>query len=254
MKIGVIGTGIMASYIVQGFCDMGCEHSFILSPRNREKSAYLASKYTNVTVAKDNQDVLDNCEAVILSVLPQNAKEILSQLNFPKEIKVISVIAAIGLDNLEKIIGKREVLVDVLPLPFISKRMGPVVIYPHCSEIEELLKPMGDLIVAQNEKQMADMRTITALMSPFYQLCHSVVSWGEENGLSEKDAKKYTTSFFSALCCMAANTENGKLKELAEEVTPGGLNWQAVNYLKENDSFKHWQQALDIILKRVESR
>ena len=42
-----------------------------------------------------------------------------------------------------------------------------------------------------------------------------------------------------------------ELKELAEEMTPGGLNWQATNYLKDNDAFKHWQIALDAIMERV---
>ena len=42
-----------------------------------------------------------------------------------------------------------------------------------------------------------------------------------------------------------------ELKELAEEMTPGGLNWQATNYLMDNDAFKHWQIALDAIMERV---
>lgn len=251
MKIGIIGTGIMASYIVEGFCDFECEHSFILSPRNREKSARLAAKYENVTVAKDNQEVLDSCETVILSVLPQTAEEILSKLNFRKDLKVISVIPILGLEKIRSIIGETEILVDVLPLPFISKRMGPLVQYPSNSEIENLLKPLGDLIVVNSAEEMSVMRSITALMSPFYELVYSIVEWSGENGLGESQAKTYTTSFFSALCYMANQTEEGKLKELAEEMTPGGLNWQAVNYLKDNDSFKHWQIALDGVIERV---
>lgn len=251
MKIGVIGTGIMASYIVTGFCDWECEHEFILSPRNREKSAFLASKYANVTVAKDNQEVLDSCETVILAVLPQTAEEILSQLNFRKELKVISIIPILGLKKIAQIIGETEILVDVLPLPFISRRIGPIVINPPCREIEDLIRPLGDVISVESAQEMSAMRTITALMSPFYELCYSVVEWGQENSLSEAAAKAYTTSFFGALSVMASQTQDGKLKELAEEMTPGGLNWQAVNYLKDNDAFKHWQIALDAILERV---
>ena len=44
MKIGVIGVGVIASAMVTGFCDWECEHEFILSPRNAEKSAALAAK------------------------------------------------------------------------------------------------------------------------------------------------------------------------------------------------------------------
>ncbi len=251
MKIGVIGTGIMSSNIVVGFCEFGCEHSFILSPRNRERSAALAAKYDNVTVAKDNQDVLDNCEVVILSVLPQTAEGILSELHFRKDLKVISIIPILGLEKIRSIIGETAILVDVLPLPFISRRMGPIVQCPPNSEIEALLAPMGNLIVVNNPQEISVMRTITALMSPYYELIYSVVEWSGENGLGEQQAKAYTTSFFSALAYMASQTEEGKLKELAEEMTPGGLNWQAVNYLKEQGDFEHWQTALTDVMERV---
>ena len=251
MKIGVIGTGVIASAMVTGFCDWECEHEFILSPRNAEKSAALAAKYPNCTVAKDNQDVLDRCEAVILAVVPQKAEEILSPLNFRREHKVISLIPVLGLEKIGQIIGETEILVDVLPLPFIRQRIGPVVINPPCKEIEDLIRPLGDLIALEDKTEMAAMRTITALMSPFYELCYAVTEWGMDNSLSEPASKMYTTSFFKALSIMAGQTEEGKLKELAEEMTPGGLNWQATNYLKDNDAFHHWQIALDAIMERV---
>lgn len=251
MRIGVIGTGIMASYMVMAFCDYECEHEFILSPRNKEKAAYLANKYVNVSVAKDNQEVLDNCEVVILSVLPQKAEEILKPLQFRKDHKVISVIAILGLRRIAELVGETEILVDVLPLPFISQRIGPLVINPPCEEMEELLRPLGDLVILESAEEMNVIRAITALMSPFYELCYSIVDWSEKNGLNEPAAKAYTTSFFNALSIMASQTAEGKLKELAEEMTPGGLNWQAVTYLQEKETFTKWQEALDGILRRI---
>ena len=114
-----------------------------------------------------------------------------------------------------------------------------------------LIRPLGDLISVDDPTEMAAMRTITALMSPFYELCCAVTDWGIENSLSEPASKTYTTSFFKALSVMASQTEEGKLKELAEEMTPGGLNWQATNHLKDHDAFVHWQTALDAIMERV---
>ena len=251
MKIGVIGTGIMASYMIHGFCKAPCGHQFLLSPRNRQKSAALAAAYENVSVAADNQAVLDQSDVVILSVLPQTAEEILSKLTFRADHKIISIIPVLGLPKIRSIIGETAILVDVLPLPFIGQRMGPIVQYPPCGEIEELLAPLGDLILAKTAQEMAVFRTVTALMSPYYELLYSIVSWGEENGVEEAAVKAYTTSFFGALSVLAAQTADGKLKELAEEMTPGGLNWQAVNYLKDKGAFDRWQEALSAILKRV---
>ena len=88
------------------------------------------------------------------------------------------------LEKIAEIIGETAILVDVLPLPFIRQRIGPVVINPPCKEIEDLIRPLGDLIALEDKTEMAAMRTITALMSPFYELCYAVTEWGMDNSLS----------------------------------------------------------------------
>ena len=37
-------------------------------------------------------------------------------------------------------------------------------------------------------------------------------------------------------------------------MTPGGLNWQALNDLTEKNAFTLWNDALDPILTRVEGK
>ncbi|MEG1894882.1 MAG: NAD(P)-binding domain-containing protein [Oscillospiraceae bacterium] len=255
MKIGVIGVGIIASYMVTGFCESGEENCFVLSPRNREKSAALGAKYPHlVQIAQDNQEVLDSCEGVILSVLPQNAEEILAPLHFSSHHKVMSVIPILGLPKIRELVGDTAILVDVLPLPFIAKREGPLAIYPPQKEIEELFAPLGEVIAVETAAEMATIRTTTALISPYYELLYSLVEWCGENGLEETKAKAYVTGFFSALTGIAAETKDGKLKELAQEMTPGGLNWQATQQLKSEGNFEGWKRALDAIKTRVEGK
>lgn len=46
MTIGFIGTGIISSYVVTGFCKSGREGiDIIVSPRSRDKSAALAAEF-----------------------------------------------------------------------------------------------------------------------------------------------------------------------------------------------------------------
>lgn len=253
LKIGVIGVGIITSNIIEAFLGFGkSDIKFFLSPRNRERTKNFKEKYPeNITVCQDNQQVLDNSDFVFLGLLPEKAKEILSPLKFKKEHKVIGLIPIIGLPGLREAIGETEILCDVVPLPFISKHWGPIVVYPPVQEVVDLLSPLGKIVGVNSEKEISVLRTITALMSPFYELIYHVVNWGEQNGLSEEAAKAYVTEFFDGLCKMAANTPQGGLKELAEEMTPGGLNAQAVHYLFEQNGFNIWQDALDPVLKRV---
>ena len=61
MTIGFIGTGIISSDVVTGFCKSGREGiDIIVSPRSRDKSAALAAEFPQmVLVARDNQQVVD---------------------------------------------------------------------------------------------------------------------------------------------------------------------------------------------------
>ena len=37
-------------------------------------------------------------------------------------------------------------------------------------------------------------------------------------------------------------------------MTPGGLNWQALEYLKGQDNFVEWQKALQDVLERISKK
>ncbi len=253
MVIGVIGVGIISSYIVEGFCGYGdCEHTFLLSPRGKENSLKLKEKYPAlIEVAKDNQSVIDNSDYVILSLLPQTAEEILSELNFNKSSKVISVIPVLGLEKIKMILGDVDLIVDVLPLPFIEKRMGPLAVYPKNQDVISLISHLGDIVAVDNENEMSTLRTITSLMSPYYEVLHHITEWAGEKGVGEINAKNYAVSFFNALGFMANSVKEGELFHLAKEMTPNGLNHQATEYIKAQNGFEIWQNALEGVYKRV---
>ena len=78
MKLGFIGTGALTSAIVTGLkSDPDNSVSILLSPRNEDIAASLASRYRDVRVAPDNQAVLDACDTVMLAVRPQLAHDVL---------------------------------------------------------------------------------------------------------------------------------------------------------------------------------
>ncbi|MEG0895532.1 MAG: NAD(P)-binding domain-containing protein [Oscillospiraceae bacterium] len=255
MKIGVIGVGIITTNVIESFLDFGeSKDIFYLSPRNKQRCEMLLQKYPqNIIVCQENQQVLDNADYIILGLLTDTANEILPQLKFKKEHKVINFIATIGLPKLKEMIGETKLLCDVVPLPCISKRMGPILLYPVIQEMIDFFSPMGKVIALNSEYEMDALRCTTALMSPFYELVYSVVDWNIKNGLTEKDSKAFTTAFFDALCKMAADTKENGLKELAEEMTPGGLNYQTTQHLLQKNAFNEWQVALDAVKNRVDS-
>ncbi len=60
MKLGFIGTGALTSAIVTGLRSLpDVDVPVVLSPRNADIAAGLASRFADVRMARDNQAVLD---------------------------------------------------------------------------------------------------------------------------------------------------------------------------------------------------
>ena len=76
MTLGFLGTGAIAAAMVTGFSsEGGPRHRILLSPRNADVAAGLASRFPNVSVAASNQEALDKSETVVLAIRPQVADE-----------------------------------------------------------------------------------------------------------------------------------------------------------------------------------
>ena len=72
MRIGVLGTGTIATAVVRGIAGDG--HQISVSERSAENSAALAAEFGNVTVA-DNQAVLDRSDVVFLGLMAEGVTE-----------------------------------------------------------------------------------------------------------------------------------------------------------------------------------
>jgi len=68
MKLGFVGTGSMTSAMVTGLRSSALESpSIFLSPRNSIVAVELAGLFPHVSITASNQDVLDQCETVVLA-------------------------------------------------------------------------------------------------------------------------------------------------------------------------------------------
>ena len=252
MKLGFVGTGIITSAVVTGFCESKMEDlSIVVSPRNKERAKALQAKYPDiVSVAAGNQEVVDRSDWIFAALLPQAAEEIIGQLTVPPEKHFINLVATLSLKRAEELIGPRKIMADVVPLTFAANRIGPVVIYPPIPEVAELMSHVGTPVQVETPRQIAILRSVTGLMSPYYMLLSVMVKWCCDNGLDEPAARKYVTEFTAALSRKAAVWDTG-LEELAREMTPGGLNWMALTHLEEKDAYTPWTEILDPILEKV---
>ena len=256
MRLGFIGTGKIASSVITGICTSKISFNKILvSPRNKNTAQKLKKKFKKVNIAKTNQEVIDKCNWVFLSVTPKVGEKILSKLNFRSNQKIISFISTIGLARLRKIVKKKAKIVRAIPLPPISLGKGPVPICPPDKQIKNFFNKIGTTIEIRDERSSKNFWATSGMMAPFYEILKVLADWLVKKGIKRNEAQKYITSLFVALSEDSVISSKKHLKYLvSESQTPGGLNEQGVKELRKYGFYKSLEKSLNSILKRLNKK
>ena len=253
MKLGFIGTGKIASSVITGVCNSKISFNKILiSPRNRSIAQKLKRKFRKVSIAKNNQEIVNSCNWVFLAVTPKVGKKIIPSLKFRSNQKVISFIATINLAQLKKAIGKKVKIIRAIPLPPISLKKGPVPICPPDKQIKSFFNKLGTTIEIKNEKSSKNFWATSGMMAPFYELLKVLSDWLVKRGIKRNEAQKYITSLFVALSEDSVMNSKKDLKYLVNDSqTSKGLNEQAVKQLRKAGFYRSLEKSLNSILKRL---
>ena len=253
MKLGFIGSGKIASSVITGICSSKISFKkIVISPRNRSIAQRLKRQFKKVSIAKNNQEIVNSCNWVFLAVTPKVGKKIIPNLKFRSNQIVISFIATINLTQLKKAIGKKVKIIRAIPLPPISIRKGPVPICPPDKLVKTFFNKLGTTVEIKNEKSSKNFWATSGMMAPFYELLKVLSDWLVKKGIKRNEAQKYITSLFVALSEDSVMNSKRDLKYLVKNSqTPKGLNEQAVNQLRKAGFYRSLEKSLNSILKRL---
>jgi len=253
MKLGFIGTGKIASSVILGVCKSKIKfRQIIVSPRNRRIANNLKKKFKKVSIAKNNQDVINKSNWIFLSVTPKVGDKIIKDLKFKSNQTIISFISTINLSELKKMIKVKSKIVRAIPLPPISIKKGPVPIYPPNRQVKSFFDKIGSTIEIKNEKLSINFWSTSGMMASYYEMLRVMSNWLVKKGIKKQDAQKYITSLFLALSEDAVVNSNKDLKYLVKESqTPKGLNQQGLNTMSKKGVYKSVVNTLNSIHKRL---
>ena len=252
MNLGFIGTGNITSDVVSGISKSKISYSrIILSPRNIKKAQYLKKKFKKISIAKNNQEVINASDWIFIGVLPKVGEKILSKLIFKQKQIVISFMSTTKYAKLKKLIKKKLIIIRAIPMPPIKMGKGPVAIFPPNKKVKNFFNKIGATIEIKNEKLSKNFWAISGTMASFYELLNILSSWLIKKNVNKLDAQKYVTLLYSALAELALTNSNKPLKNLVNEQTPGGLNWQGVNDLRRSGYYRLLEKSLRKIYKRL---
>ena len=253
MNLGFIGTGKITSSVVTGICRSKISFKkIILSPRNRNIAKKLKKKFRKVSIAKNNQEIVNSCNWVFLAVTPTVGQKIIKNLKFKSSQTIVSFISTMTLPQLKKAIKVKATIARAIPLPPISLKKGPVPLFPPNKKIKNFFDKLGTTVEINNEKLSKNFWSTSGMMAPFYELLNTMSNWLVKRGVKRDKAQKYITSLFVALSEDAVVNSNKDLKYLVKESqTPRGLNEQCVKELKKSGFYISTEKTLNSILKRL---
>ena len=253
MNLGFIGTGKIASSVIEGICKSKISFKKIfISPRNKNIAKTLKNKFRKVIIAKDNQQIVDKCNWVFLSVTPTVGEKIIKELKFKSNQTIISFISTITLPKLRKSIKVKAKIIRAIPLPPISLKKGPVPICPPNKNVKAFFNKIGTTVEIKNENSSINFWSTSGMMAPFYQLLSVMTDWLVKRGVKRSNAQKYITSLFLALSEDAVVNSKRDLRYLVKDSqTPKGLNEQGVKELTKARFYKSLEKTLNSIHKRL---
>lgn len=238
--VGIIGVGHLIRHMVPAM--VRSPHTFILSERGRETSAKLAEQH-GLEVVKDNQEIVDRADIVILAVRPYDALDVAGALNWRNDQTVLSLCAgAVGRD-LEPVIAPARM---VMAMPVVAAQYGesPTLLFPEDLACRTLLETCGPVVVLDSEDQFAPASVIACYYGWVHELIAQMSDWTAEQGVDPGVARQLVSQMTRAAATSAREridtSPDGLVAELA---TPRSFTGAGLEILKEADAFEPWRRA-----------
>ncbi len=251
MKIGILGVGHLAEYLVRGASRAeagGAE--FVLSPRSGDKAARLAETF-RCAVAESNQAVVDQCERVLVCLPAATGLTVLQGLQFRDGQSVCSAMAGVSLSALTAAVAPAEAFCSMMPGFANAFSAGPSLLYPGDAEWEAFLGLLGQVHRFADVDAFETAAVFGAMSGASIFLLQHLVRWYERQGLDAVTARRLVAETFRGNAEVLLQAEAG-LDEIAVGVTtPGGITEQLVGVLEARGALAAWDEAMDGVLARM---
>lgn len=244
MKIGFIGAGNMTQALVKGMVEskeIKADH-IMVSNRTEGKLLKMAEQF-QVQTRSHNQEIISECDVVIIAVKPQDFAAALEGLTgqFSEHQIVISLAAGIPFDALEKQIPSGR-LVRLMPntpsiigrgvIGFMSQDEDEGFV---SSLMDDLFGGLGVVMKVDNEDQFEALMISCSSGTGFvFEMMMYWQDWIAERGFGDDTARRMTIETFLGAALLAAQSEGIEIEELQARVTSKkGVTAAGLNSMRE---------------------
>jgi len=249
--IGFIGVGELALYTIRGVRRGGYQGPVLLSPRNQEKAAYLATQH-DCEIQQDNQSVVANSDYVVIATRPADCLETLANLEFNPGQVLISVVAGIEVEQLRTVLPAQLEIVRAMPVSSAEAGASPTLIYPDNAFVREFFDYCGNSIVVDNEAYFTQGSVLACVYCWFFSLYEELIQSTQGPALPAGLSAELVMGMAKGAAELALANKDIPPGEIASNIaTEGTFSRLGLDLLEESAAFKPWREACELLQKQL---
>ncbi|MGD9147764.1 MAG: pyrroline-5-carboxylate reductase dimerization domain-containing protein [Anaerolineae bacterium] len=250
-RIGIIGVGHLAGYLVEGLQRADSDLEIVLSPRNVTRSARLAARF-GATVAQDNQAVADEADLILLTTRPGDALAAARGITFRPGQTVVSTVAGLSLAALRPAVAPATG-VRAMPISCAALNQSPTLLCPDQAQARALFALLGQVHLLPDESHLTAASVISAFYGWVYALLDETVTWTVGAGVPAETARSLVLETVRGAANMGLAQPDRDLADMLDTLaTPGGITELGLDVLRQRHGLEAWAAALDAVLARMQ--
>ena len=259
-KLGFIGAGNMATALVKGLINSGLygSNQLLASDVNSENLKKLTEQF-GIKGCSSNNDLVRECEIIVLSVKPQSIREVLEGVrdDVRNDQLIISIAAGIPLKMINSIICRDIPLVRVMPNTPALIQKGMSALAPgkqassgHMDTARGIFNAVGEAVTVTEDM----MNAVTAVSGSgpgyIFKIMECFVDAGEKLGFDRDISLRLVIQTVIGAAHLADESEKS-LSQLREMVTsPGGTTAAGLAVFEEKGLDAVIREAVEAACER----
>lgn len=254
MRIGVLGVGALTEAIVRGVQKSKSPYRWCLSPRSAFRVERLLS-LPQVSVAADNQAVVDQCSTVIIGVRPNDLQALAAQIKLTPDHHLICVAAGVELKTLQALFYPAKV--TRMMASIAAEYPGAsVFFFPNDAALSTCFSNAGFGVQSFSTEAQFEASMLSVCVNAWWldQIQALAQAFSDETGMSLSDAVELLARAQQESATLLKQRRNTAPSVLAREIgTPGTFTARGLYHLKERQAEKPWVDILSELLKELKS-
>ena len=241
--IAILGAGNLGMAISEGLEKGGLlkENRLILTRRNT--SNLKSVNYVNVTVTDDNKSAVMEADILILAVQPKQLGELLAEIRGylkPEKHTIISVITAINIEEIEKVIGSDFKIIRAMPNTAIAVRQSMTCIA--CNKkgeskigtVQTIFNCVGQTMMIEEGLMQAATVVCASGIAFWMRFIRATTQGGVQLGFDAADAQQIAVQTCLGAASLLAENKSHPEKEIDKVTTPQGCTIAGLNEMEHH--------------------